>query len=155
MCNKRRLRWQRVKKTFVFVYIIFNCLHVKHTDSEPAAVTNSCNARTDSACSMTNTHCDRSGGIFLSAIFSRKQCRLPKPSAANMTRSPVAVHDRHTMSSCIFFVNRIDIKFKIISVSIECVVKWRHLPYARMKHHPARIHLPFQPSCSWINFSAT
>ena len=49
---------------------------------------------------MTNTHCDRSGGMFLSAIFSRKQCRLPKPSAAKHTLSPVAVHDRHTMSSC-------------------------------------------------------
>ena len=36
----------------------------------------------------------------LSAMFSRKQCRLPKPSAARQTRSPVAVHERHTMSSC-------------------------------------------------------
>lgn len=34
------------------------------TVSLPAAVTNSCNARTDSACSITNTHCDKSGGIF-------------------------------------------------------------------------------------------
>lgn len=70
------------------------------TDSDPAAVTNSCKARTDSACSMTNVHCERSGGTFLSAMFSRKQCRFPNPSAARHTRSPVAVHDRHTMSSC-------------------------------------------------------
>lgn len=35
----------------------------------------------------------------LSAIFSRKQWRLPNPSAAKQTRSPVAVHERHTMSS--------------------------------------------------------
>lgn len=69
------------------------------TVSEPAAVTNSWRARTDNACSITKTHCDKSGGIFLSAIFSRKQCRLPNPSAAKQTRSPVAVHDRHTMSS--------------------------------------------------------
>lgn len=72
----------------------------KLTVSEPAAVTNSCKARTDSACSITKTHCDKSGGMFLSAIFSRKQCRLPNPSAARHTRSPVAVQDRHTMSSC-------------------------------------------------------
>lgn len=69
------------------------------TVSEPAAVTNSWRARTDNACSITKTHCDKSGGIFLSAIFSRKQCRLPNPSAAKQTRSPVAVHDKHTMSS--------------------------------------------------------
>lgn len=71
----------------------------KLTVSEPAAVTNSCKARTESACSMTKTHCERSGGIFLSAMFSKKQCRLPNPSAAKQTRSPVAVHERHTMSS--------------------------------------------------------
>jgi len=69
------------------------------TVSDPAAVTNSCKARTDSACSMTNTHCDRSGGTFLSAMFSRKQCRLPNPSAAKQTRSPVAVQESVTMSS--------------------------------------------------------
>jgi hypothetical protein len=34
------------------------------TVSEPAAVTSSCKARTDKACSITNTHCDRSGGMF-------------------------------------------------------------------------------------------
>lgn len=70
------------------------------TDSLPAAVTSSCSARTDSACSITNTHWDRSGGTFLSAMFSKKQWRFPKPSAARQTRSPVAVHERHTMSSC-------------------------------------------------------
>lgn len=34
------------------------------TSSEPAAVTNSWSALTDKACSMTNTHVDKSGGIF-------------------------------------------------------------------------------------------
>lgn len=34
------------------------------TVSEPAAVTNSCRALTERACSITNTHCDRSGGMF-------------------------------------------------------------------------------------------
>lgn len=69
------------------------------TDSDAAAVTSSCKALTDNACSITKTHCERSGGIFLSAMFSRKQCLFPKPSAAKQTLSPVAVHDRQTMSS--------------------------------------------------------
>lgn len=34
------------------------------TVSEPAAVTSSCKALTDRACSITNTHCDKSGGMF-------------------------------------------------------------------------------------------
>ena len=34
------------------------------TVSEAAAVTSSCRARTDSACSMTNTQAARSGGLF-------------------------------------------------------------------------------------------
>lgn len=88
-------------------YIFLNFHLLRLTDSDPAAVTNSCRARTESACSMTNVHCERSGGTFLSAMFSRKQCRLPNPSAARHTRSPVAVHERHTMSSC---KNRIFIK---------------------------------------------
>lgn len=81
-------KWRKVRKN-----------DRKLTVSVPAAVTNSWRARTDNACSMTNTHCDRSGGMFLSAMFSRKQCLLPNPSAAKQTRSPVAVHERHTMSS--------------------------------------------------------
>lgn len=99
------------------------------TVSVPAAVTNSCRALTDRACSMTNTHCDRSGGMFLSAIFSRKQCRLPKPSAAKHTRSPVAVQDRHTISSC----NR-----KSHRMPLRNWLEFPVLPFARMKHHPAR-----------------
>lgn len=86
--------------TRFFYHEVFNYkFKDTHTVSEPAAVTNSCKARTESACSITNTHCDKSGGMFLSAMFSRKQCRLPKPSAAKHTRSPVAVDERHTMSS--------------------------------------------------------
>ena len=34
------------------------------TDSEAEAVTSSCRARTESACSITNTHWDKSGGLF-------------------------------------------------------------------------------------------
>jgi hypothetical protein len=34
------------------------------TDSDEAAVTSSCKARTERACSMTKTHCDKSGGAF-------------------------------------------------------------------------------------------
>lgn len=74
-------------------------LSFKLTDSDAAAVTSSCKALTDNACSITKTHCERSGGMFLSAMFSRKQCLLPKPSAARHTLSPVAVHERQTMSS--------------------------------------------------------
>jgi hypothetical protein len=40
------------------------------------------------------------GRVTLSAMFSRKQCRFPNPSAAKQTLSPVAVHERHTLSSC-------------------------------------------------------
>ena len=39
-------------------------------------------------------------GLTLSAMLSRKHCRLPKPSAERQTRSPVPVQDRHTISSC-------------------------------------------------------
>lgn len=142
---------------------------LKLTDSDPAAVTNSCKARTDNACSITNTHCDKSGGIFLSAIFSRKQWRLPNPSAANITRSPVAVHDRHTISSCLRTQSRRRspsavpatitkhkqiTKFSNSSTMVyfamreqcifcECIVV--ELPFARMKHHPARSLLQLQP----------
>lgn len=41
---------------------------VIQTSSLPAAVTNSCKARTDRACSMTKTHWDRSGGIFCKRV---------------------------------------------------------------------------------------
>jgi len=38
------------------------------TSWELAAVTSSCKALTDNACSMTNTHCDKSGGIFYNIL---------------------------------------------------------------------------------------
>lgn len=84
---------------------------------------------------MTKTHCDKSGGIFLSAIFSKKQWRLPKPSAARQTRSPVAVHDRQTMSSFIVYTHkskheivgpRIHAHMKSITVNIRYRrIEWR------------------------------
>ena len=49
------------------------------TVSEPAAVTNSCKARTERACSITNTHCDRSGGMF---------CKQRKQKHATFSLSP-------------------------------------------------------------------
>jgi len=88
---------------FIYIYTYLSCWFLQFvilTVSDPAAVTSSCRALTDRACSMTKTHWERSGGTFLSAIFSRKQCRLPNPSAARQTRSPVAVQESVTISSC-------------------------------------------------------
>ena len=78
----------------------------------------SCRARTERACSITNTHWERSGGTFwnskivnfellqcftsaltLSTMLSRKHCLFPNPSAERQTLSPVPVQERHTMSS--------------------------------------------------------
>jgi len=44
-----------------------NCI----TSWELAAVTSSCKALTDNACSMTKTHCDKSGGIFYKKLWKK------------------------------------------------------------------------------------
>lgn len=48
---------------FIVVVTAFMLMLV-FTSSDPAAVTSSCRARTERACSMTNTHVDKSGGMF-------------------------------------------------------------------------------------------
>lgn len=76
----------------------------------------------------------------LSAMFSRKQCRLPKPSAARHTLSPVAVQERHTMSSC-------NTKKKYFELPQRNLTNERTSPFARTKHRP--VQSPLLPLPLW------
>lgn len=71
--------------------------------------------------------------MFLSAMFSKKQWRFPNPSAARQTLSPVAVHERHTMSSWIKPIYVIIIIFK--SIRIRNNIRYKFLSCVADTHH--------------------
>lgn len=69
------------------------------TVSEPAAVTNSCKARTERACSITNTHCDRSGGMFCNCKQKRATFSLSARFILKVVRVKnwAAIHTLNTL----------------------------------------------------------
>lgn len=66
--------WNSMNDQVNIKWMILYKFKVEHFENQltvsfPAAVTNSCKALTERACSITKTHCDKSGGIFWKKIF--------------------------------------------------------------------------------------